>query len=85
MRKKLAAKNAELCIIWVHTDLEIVHQRMVARNSERDTWKIEHWDEYVKTQNYNAPENIPELFIFKNSNDDEFDESIEQAVDFIRS
>ena len=84
MRKKLAEKNAKLCIVWVHTDIEVVHQRMVTRNSERDTWKIEHWDEYVATQNYNPPENVPELFIFKNSSDDEFDESIEQAVDFIR-
>ncbi|MCR5102973.1 MAG: ATP-binding protein [Eubacterium sp.] len=85
MKKKLAAKNAVLCIIWVHTDIEVVHQRMITRNSERDTWKIEHWDEYVATQNYDPPEDIPELFIFKNSSDDEFDESIGQAVDFIRN
>ena len=84
MRKKLAIKNAELCIIWVHTDIEVVRQRMVARNSERDTWKIEHWDEYVATQDYDPPENVPELFVFKNSSDDEFDESIGQAVNFIR-
>ena len=44
MKKKLAARNAVLCIIWVHTDIEVVHQRMITRNSERDTWKIEHWD-----------------------------------------
>ena len=86
MRKKLAAKNAELCIIWVHTDIEVVHARMVARNSERDTWKIEHWDEYVATQDYSTPQGIPELFIFNNnSSDEEFDEAIVQAVDFIRS
>lgn len=85
MRKKLAEKNAKLCIIWVHTDLEVVHNRMVARNSERDTWKIEHWDEYVATQNYSIPEGIPELFVFNNSNDDEYDESIGKAVDYIRS
>ncbi len=85
MRKKLAAKNAELCIIWVHTDVEVVHARMVARNSERDTWKIEHWDEYVATQDYSTPQGIPEMFIFNNSSDDEYDESIGKAVDFIRA
>ena len=57
---------------------------MVTRNSERDTWKIEHWDEYVATQDYSIPENIPAMFVFKNSSDEEFDESIVQAVDFIR-
>ena len=85
MRKKLAAKNAELCIIWVHTDVEVVHARMVARNSERDTWKIEHWDEYVATQDYSTPQGIPEMFIFNNSSDHEYDESIGKAVDFIRA
>ncbi|MCR5215247.1 MAG: ATP-binding protein [Eubacterium sp.] len=84
MRKKLATKNAELRIIFVHTDIEVVHQRMVARNSERDTWKIEHWDEYVATQDYSIPIGIPELFVFHNSSDDEFDDSIVKAVDFIR-
>ncbi len=84
MRKKLATKNAELCIIWVHTDINVVHQRMLSRNSERDTWKIEHWDEYVATQDYSTPVGIPELFIFNNSSDEEFDESIVKAVDFIR-
>ena len=84
MKKKLAQKNTELCIIWVHTDIEIVHQRMITRNSERDTWKIEHWDEYVATQDYSEPD-IPGLFVFNNSNDDEFDESIVQAVNYIRS
>ncbi len=84
MRKKLAEKNAELCIIWVHTDVEVVHQRMVKRNSERDTWKIQHWDEYVATQSYDAPEGIPELFIFENSTEEDFEKSIGKAVNHIR-
>lgn len=84
MRKKLAVKNAELCIIWVHTDINVVHQRMVARNSERDTWKIQHWEEYVQTQDYSEPVGIPEMFVFNNNSDEEFDESIVKAVDFIR-
>ena len=34
---------------------EICHQRMIDRNSVRDTWKLEHWDEYVKTIDYFHP------------------------------
>ena len=63
-RDKLAKLNAELVLIWIHTDIEVVHQRMVSRNSERDTWKIEHWDEYVATQDYTAPKDVPEMFVF---------------------
>ena len=29
---------------------------MIDRNSVRDTWKLEHWDEYVKTIDYSIPE-----------------------------
>ncbi len=43
-------------MIWVVTKPEICHQRMIDRNSVRDTWKLEHWDEYVKTIDYSIPE-----------------------------
>jgi predicted kinase len=84
LRTKLAKQNAELVLIWIHTDIEVVHQRMVSRNSERDTWKIEHWDEYVATQDYTAPENVPEMFVFENSSEDEYEKSIGKAMNHIR-
>ena len=83
-RDKLAKLNAELVLIWIHTDIEVVHQRMVSRNSERDTWKIEHWDEYVATQDYTAPKDVPEMFVFENSSEDEFEKSIGKAMNHIR-
>ena len=45
---KLAAKGATLAVIWVETSPEVVHQRMIERNSDRDTWKLAHWDEYLR-------------------------------------
>ena len=83
-REKLAKLNAELVLIWIHTDIEVVHQRMVSRNSERDTQKIEHWDEYVATQDYTAPKDVPEMFVFENSSEDEFEKSIGKAMNHIR-
>ena len=84
LREKLAKLGAELVLIWIHTDIEVVHQRMVSRNSERDTGKIEHWDEYVATQDYTAPENVPEMFVFENSSEDEYEKSIGKAMNHIR-
>ena len=84
LRERLSKLNAELCLIWVNTDIEVVHRRMVRHNSDRDTWKIEHWDEYVKTQDFSIPEGIPEIFVFDNSNENEFDISIGKAVNHIR-
>lgn len=79
MRKKLAAVGAELTVIWVQTDKEVCRQRMIARNSDRDTWKLEHWNEYIATQNFEQPD-IDGLLIFKNSNDEEFKESIKRIT-----
>lgn len=84
LRKKLDDHGAVLCLIWVHTDVEVVHQRMLARNSDRDTWKLNHWDEYVATQDYTAPKGIPEMFVFENSSVEDYEKSIGKAVSHIR-
>ncbi len=84
LRKKLAEKDAELCVVWVHTDIEVAHQRMIKRGSDRDTWKLEHWDEYVSTQRFDQPQNIPELFVFNNSSDEDYKKSLDAAVKAIR-
>ena len=46
-RNKLCSKNARLAVVWVVTNPEVCHQRMILRNSQRDTWKLAHWDEYI--------------------------------------
>ena len=84
LRAKLKERDAELFVVWVYTDVEVCHQRMIQRNSERDTWKLEHWDEYVATQDYTAPTNIPDMFVFNNNSEEEFQQSIGKAVAHIR-
>lgn len=89
LRRQLAEKNARLYIIWVVTDPEVCHQRMVARNSDRDTWKLEHWDEYIAGCNFSIPHEIEEgtkekdLILFYNSTDKEFARSLRQTVDIL--
>lgn len=83
-QEKLDKKDAELVVVWVNTAIEVCHQRMIKRNSDRDTWKLEHWDEYVASQNYDAPTNIKNLIIFENSSDEEFEQSIKNAVKILR-
>ena len=65
---------------------EVVHQRMIERNSDRDTWKLAHWDEYLRRCNFAIPENLADpqhkdnLILFQNNNDDEFDASMKRCV-----
>lgn len=85
LEKRLAEKNATLSIIWVETSVEVCRQRMIARNSERDDWKIAHWDEYIKTRDFSIPTNLmgrnTDLFIFKNSSEAEFETSMQQLLE----
>ena len=83
LKEKVREKGAKLVIIWVETSPEICKQRMIERASDRDSWKIEHWDEYISGVNFEIPEllgdsqNSDGLLIFKNSSDEEFTTSIE--------
>lgn len=90
LKNMLAQKGAKLVVIWVQTSPEIVHQRMIARNSDRDTWKLENWDEYIAGCNFSIPENLntpnikDDLLIFKNDNNEEFEESMKHIVAILK-
>ena len=57
--KKLKAKanaiGAQLLLIWVTAPPEICHERMKKRNSDRDTLKLQDWENYVSKINYTPP------------------------------
>lgn len=86
LRTKLFSYDAELMLIWVETDIEVSHNRMLARNSPRDAWKLANWDEYVKTRDYSTPD-LPSLsgclVKFFNSNNVEFNESMERISKYL--
>ena len=85
LKARLAEKGAVLKVIWVETNPEVCHQRMIDRGSDRDTWKLEHWDEYIAGVNFEIPETIGAandgtLLIFKNSSKEEFDQSMKEIT-----
>lgn len=80
LRAKMEAMGGRLVIVWVETSPETCHQRMIKRNSSRDTWKLEHWDEYIASCNFEMPTNIGEVLVFKNNSGEEFDESLEKIA-----
>ena len=88
LKYKLANMGADLVVIWVETDIEVTRQRMIKRNSPRDTWKLSNWEEYVASRNYTTPD-IPALadclVKFYNSNNEEYNESMERITKFLLS
>ncbi len=71
LRETLAGKGAKLTVVWVHTDIEVCHQRMIARGSERDTWKLRNWEEYVASRSFEPPA-LEGLRIIDNSTDNSY-------------
>lgn len=88
LKAKLADKGADLVLIWVETDIEITRQRMIERNSPRDTWKIANWEQYVAGRDYSTP-SLPALedcmLKFYNSSQEEYEESMERIIKILLS
>ena len=59
---------------------------MIARNSDRDTWKLAHWDEYIASCDFSIPKNLDDpkakddLILFKNNNEEEFETSMQNCL-----
>lgn len=89
LKSQLEEKGARLTIVWVVTDIDVVRQRMMDRNSPRDTWKLANWDEYIKDVNFDIPSNlddpaiVDDLLIFKNSNEQEYQQSMQDIVQIL--
>ena len=91
LKLKLKELNAKLTVIWIITEPEIVHQRMIERNSDRDIWKLENWDEYIKTVDFSIHSTIDDpnddfdFLKFYNSSDEEYKESLERIVTLLEN
>lgn len=89
LKAKLREKEAKLVVIWVETSIEVCRQRMIARNSDRDTWKLEHWEEYIASCDFSRPTMLDDpnvtddLLIFKNSSEDEYEQSMKEIVEIL--
>jgi hypothetical protein len=86
LKSDLNKKGASLTVVWVMTDVDVVKERMISRNSPRDTWKLENWDEYIAGVDFSIPKTIDDpnvvddLLLFKNSNDTEYQESMKSIL-----
>lgn len=91
LKARLSEKGASLVVIWVQTDVEVARQRMIKRNSDRDTWKLANWDQYIAGVNFDIPKELDDpncrddLLIFKNSSDEEFETSMKEIISILES
>lgn len=89
LKHRLIEKDARLSVVWVVTEVEVTHQRMVARNSSRDTWKLDNWDAYIKDVDFDIPKSIDDpkvvddLLLFYNSNEAEYEASMMRILEVL--
>ncbi len=89
LKERVGEKNARIVVIWVDTDIEVCKERMFARNSQRDTWKLANWDEYISSCDFSVPAALDDpnvkddLLIFKNSSEDEFETSMREILEIL--
>lgn len=83
LRNRLNEYDAELRVIWIECSEESAHKRMLERNSDRDTWKLHNWKEYIKTENFNAPD-VKGLLIYKNDNEEEEKKSFKELIEKLK-
>lgn len=63
--------GGELLVVWINADEELCHKRMKKRNSDRDKWKLSHWNEYVKTIDFSSPTKTVGKRLFEYDNRDD--------------
>lgn len=86
LREKLRSLGAKLTIIWVVTTPEVCRERMQRRNSDRDVYKITHWDEYIRNVDFSIPHNLDDpdvkddLLLFYNSSEAEYLKSMHDVL-----
>jgi len=86
LKARLKDNNASLVVIWVETSIDVTQQRMIERNSERDIWKLAHWNEYIAGTNFDIPIALDDpcikddLLIFQNSSNEEFTDSLINTI-----
>ncbi|MGV8981574.1 AAA family ATPase [Clostridium sp.] len=89
LKALLKDKNASLVVIWVEASIAVTQQRMIERNSDRDTWKLANWNEYIAGINFEIPISLDDplvkddLLIFKNSSNEEFEGSLIKTISIL--
>lgn len=89
LKARLAEVGATLTVVWIVTDPEVCHQRMLKRNSDRDTWKLANWEEYIQTVDFSVPQTLElsdsgdGLILYHNSTDEMADASFARLLSIL--
>lgn len=55
--------GAHLEIVWVGADAETMHTYLQVRDAARDTWKLNHWDDYLTSISLSLRPQVPHFYV----------------------
>ena len=90
LKEKAGAFGAQLVLVWVYASKEQCFERMKKRNSDRDTGKLQNFEEYAKNINYSPPYELEEcgavhrFVIFDTTSEDTFERSLKQTLEIMK-
>ncbi|MBQ4037295.1 MAG: AAA family ATPase [Clostridia bacterium] len=83
-RERANAMGAELVLIWVDVPVAVRYERMKSRSSDRDTKKLEHWEEYAATVCDEAPlglkDAVDRWILLDNKDGESFERCLQETV-----
>lgn len=76
--------NASVIKLWIHVDPITAHERIIARGTSRDTWKLANWNTYIQTVPLTPPR-VTDMIVIDNSRttDIPLSEQIESIMDHL--
>ncbi len=81
--------GAELVLIWISVPAQHCYERIKKRNSDRDTLKLQNWEDYVKNINYDPPYElekegaVDKFLVFDNKDEKSAQRSLKDALKII--
>jgi hypothetical protein len=63
LANRCEARGVNVAGVWVQSDLEKMHEYISFRSAARDSWKLEHWDEYAASIDPERRPNVPHVVV----------------------
>lgn len=57
------ARNVSVSPIWIQCDIDTMHEYISFRSAARDSWKLQHWDDYAATIDPDMRPAVPHLAV----------------------
>ncbi|WP_042404686.1 AAA family ATPase [Streptacidiphilus carbonis] len=63
LTNRCASLGVDVAPIWVQCDPESMREYITFRSAARDAWKLQRWDEYIKTVDVDLRPSVPHLVV----------------------